>query len=743
MQNIEKNVSDNIGGIYTFYFIPLADVVSIPLAVNKLIGDAIVLDTDKYFFTAQITRESFSYKEPQTDNEDGSSYAISLGGFVAGDSSQLSEQFEEMSGGRFLVLCEDNNNKKRVLGTLTNGMRFKADFDTNNKTSGLKGWNILFSGLMSERPPFYQSSFSYYPTSNPVAEYDDSDQQAQIDALEAALAEETADRVAADATKEPSITAGNTAQYWRGDKTWRDFFTDVRAATLTGLSTATNAVVTAANTFLQAIGLLQKQITDHKNDTANPHSVTKSQVGLGNVDNISDVNKPVSTAQASADAVVLSTAESYSDGLITAIKSGVPSGGDTLNKLYNLIVGIGTFVGAHDASGGAVPTTGSGPSSAIEKGDYWRISVAGTISGLGTLRAGDVIYAKSAGASAASDFFAVENNEDQATSSTLGLIKLYADLLASNTDGSPTQAAIVTALALKLAASNNLSDLASIATARANLGVDKRTAHGDSNYTILSTDKEIVTSAALTAARTWTLPAASSVNAGYELIVCDEFGGVTSTNTLILARAGSDTINGATSETISIAYGSRTLYSDGVSKWTFDAGIVRQTDSRLTDSRPQLLLAKNYTPASGTNTTSEELLHSLQVAAGKVSVNDILEIFSVCVNNSNANNKTFRIYINSSNTLSGATLLGTNIMTTNQNLEFFRPCAVLSDTTLRLFATASGSQASPFNGSTTNQATTATVPSLSAGFYILISGQKASGTDTDTVDFSYIKSSRS
>ena len=39
-----------------------------------------------------------------------------------------------------------------------------------------------------------------------------------------------------------------------------------------------------------------KLITDHKADTGNPHKVTKSQVGLGNVDNTSDANKPVSTA---------------------------------------------------------------------------------------------------------------------------------------------------------------------------------------------------------------------------------------------------------------------------------------------------------------------------------------------------------------------------------------------------------------------------------------------------------------
>ena len=109
---------------------------------------------------------------------------------------------------------------------------------------------------------------------------------------------------AVDSTaREPAITAGTTAQYWRGDKTWRDLFTDVRAATLTGLSTATNAVVSATDTVLGALGKLQKQVSDnlttltsHTGNTSNPHSVTKAQVGLGNVDNTSDASKPISTA---------------------------------------------------------------------------------------------------------------------------------------------------------------------------------------------------------------------------------------------------------------------------------------------------------------------------------------------------------------------------------------------------------------------------------------------------------------
>lgn len=41
-------------------------------------------------------------------------------------------------------------------------------------------------------------------------------------------------------------------------------------------------------------------LSAHTSNIANPHSVTKAQVGLGSVDNTSDVGKPVSTAQQTA-----------------------------------------------------------------------------------------------------------------------------------------------------------------------------------------------------------------------------------------------------------------------------------------------------------------------------------------------------------------------------------------------------------------------------------------------------------
>ena len=49
-----------------------------------------------------------------------------------------------------------------------------------------------------------------------------------------------------------------------------------------------------------AIGNVQADLNLHKNSVSNPHGVTKVQVGLGNVDNTADLDKPVSNATQSA-----------------------------------------------------------------------------------------------------------------------------------------------------------------------------------------------------------------------------------------------------------------------------------------------------------------------------------------------------------------------------------------------------------------------------------------------------------
>jgi hypothetical protein len=94
-----------------------------------------------------------------------------------------------------------------------------------------------------------------------------------------------------------------------------------------------------------------------------------------------------------------------------------------------------------------------------------------------------------------------------------------------------------------------------------------RTAISDVAYTVLTTDRTVAYTA-LTAARAVTLPAASAYPTGTRLLVVDETGNCSSANTITLSRAGSDTIGGATSVVVNLAYGYVAIESNGSNAWT-------------------------------------------------------------------------------------------------------------------------------------------------------------------------------
>ena len=118
-----------------------------------------------------------------------------------------------------------------------------------------------------------------------------------------------------------------------------------------------------------------------------------------------------------------------------------------------------------------------------------------------------------------------------------------------------------------------------------------RTAVSDAAYTVLVTDREVAYTA-ITAARVVTLPAASAFPAGHPLVIVDESGAVGLTNTITVARAGSDTISGLTSAKIVTPYGHIRLVCDGLSKWT----VVGRSANIVTFSS---VGANTYTPTPG------------------------------------------------------------------------------------------------------------------------------------------------
>lgn len=106
----------------------------------------------------------------------------------------------------------------------------------------------------------------------------------------------------------PAATKTTAGVMSAADKTNLDNTVQGLANEITNRTNAINALRTELKTYVDDliadtgsdVTALETKVNNHIANKSNPHAVTKTQVGLGNVNNTSDVNKPVSTAQATA-----------------------------------------------------------------------------------------------------------------------------------------------------------------------------------------------------------------------------------------------------------------------------------------------------------------------------------------------------------------------------------------------------------------------------------------------------------
>lgn len=133
-----------------------------------------------------------------------------------------------------------------------------------------------------------------------------------------------------------------------------------------------------------------------------------------------------------------------------------------------IIAGIGTLIGSFNAS---TSTTFPGTAS-TKKGDYWYVTVAGTVQGV-SLNVGDVLIANVPNPSTTNpnDWIFLESNRDQATTTVLGMVMLATN--AETQAGTNSTKAVTPAGLSARTATETRTGLIEIATqAETNTGTD-------------------------------------------------------------------------------------------------------------------------------------------------------------------------------------------------------------------------------------------------------------------------------
>lgn len=136
-----------------------------------------------------------------------------------------------------------------------------------------------------------------------------------------------------------------------------------------------SVTISASGSISSEDSVARDAINNHKSDTSNPHNVTPAQIGLGNVDNTSDLDKPISTAvqQAIDNKADKTVATTSADGLMSAEDKGKLDDADNTyalkSKYGDTTIDVGrkadTTIGMYSTAEGYY-TTASGNGSHAE-----------------------------------------------------------------------------------------------------------------------------------------------------------------------------------------------------------------------------------------------------------------------------------------------------------------------------------------------------------------------------------------
>lgn len=213
---------------------------------------------------------------------------------------------------------------------------------------------------------------------------------------------------------------------------------------------------------------VQSNLTSHINDTQNPHQTTATQVGLGNVDNTADLDKPVSTATQTA----LNAKADKSTQIIAG--TGLAGGGDlSTNRTIDLNSATVASLGKADTA------TQPGDNVSTLTNDAAYINAAGApVQSVNTQTGTVVLGASEVGADPAGSAAGVQSNLDSHTGATTNVhgiadtsqLIVEGDARLTNervpTDGSVTDAKVATTANI---AQSKISGLTASLDAKANL----------------------------------------------------------------------------------------------------------------------------------------------------------------------------------------------------------------------------------------------------------------------------------
>ena len=290
--------------------------------ISQLQTDVQTLETNVDTNTENINTLKSNVSELQTSVEDNTENITTITSNVTQNTNDIQSLTTRVTAAENNITENTTNisNNTQSIGNINTTLENQADsisvLETQTETNRVttQANTVAIQGLVNQFDTYHHYFQGYY--------------------------EHTADIQELEAERGDYAYNGETNTIWAFDTVWSDTFdpipSDMGGKTQTTPLMDGEASVGSENYYAAGdhrhptdiTRASAEDLTAHINNKTNPHSVTKEQVGLSNVDNTSDINKPISTATQNA----LDLKQNITDNTLLTDSKIIPN---SINEVYN------------------------------------------------------------------------------------------------------------------------------------------------------------------------------------------------------------------------------------------------------------------------------------------------------------------------------------------------------------------------------------------------------------------------
>jgi len=150
---------NNIGGIARLYAVPIELLTAI-VPSSTPGAYAITLSSTEEVYDISAISESIQATEEPKPSSAGYYFEHQIRATIAKDTPELSLALLDLYGRRLVIIYRDQNDRYKLVGTMTEAMRLGYRKDTGAKISDLQQAPLVFEGRTSSPARFIDDPFS-------------------------------------------------------------------------------------------------------------------------------------------------------------------------------------------------------------------------------------------------------------------------------------------------------------------------------------------------------------------------------------------------------------------------------------------------------------------------------------------------------------------------------------------------------------------------------------------------------